>query len=412
MPKEKIITALDIGTTNIRLVVAKIREGNSRPQVIGVVSASSQGMIKGAVVDMEDMVKSVKQVKELAEKKTGLEINHAFVNIGGSHITCRVSKGVVAVSRADGEISEEDKNRAVEAAKAISISPNREIIHTLPRRFKVDETDDIKNPVGMNGVRLEVDALLIEGATPHIKNLIKCVREAKIEEDGLLLSPLAVSKAALTKRQKELGVLSLDLGGGTTGLTVFEESDILHCYVLPVGGTHITNDIAIGLRIPIETAEKIKLEYGSALARSVGKREMIDLTKLGESEGEAARQQVAEIIEDRVNEIFDLVNKELKKINRVGFLPAGVVITGGGAKLRGLVDLAKEKLKLPAQIGFPQDLEGIVDQVDDPSFATAVGLIFSALSDEQIIKSGSHFDLPIISDTVEQLKKWFKGFLP
>ncbi len=411
--KEKIIVGLDVGTCNVRVAVAKVRE-NLSPQILSVGQAISGGMRKGVVVDLDEVVKNIHEAMQLAERISGITIEDVFVGIGGSHISCRLSRGVIAVSRADGEISEEDKARAVGAASAISLPPNREILHVLPRRFTVDGQDAIKDPVGMNGVRLEVDALIVEGATPFIKNLIKCVQEADIDEAGLLLSCLADSRAVLTKRQKELGVLLLDFGGGTTGLTVYEEGDILHCQILPVGSMHITNDIAIGLRISIDTAEKIKLEYGSALPENIGKKEMIDLTRLGEAEGQVSRLQVAEIIEARVIEILDLVNKELKKIDRAGLLPAGVVLVGGGAKLSGLVELAKEKLKLPVQIGCPQGLEGIIDQIDDPEFATCCGLIISALSDDTKLESRSPFEnlADNLGPTVKKIKTWIKGFAP
>ena len=265
----------------------------------------------------------------------------------------------------------------------------------------------------MHGVRLEVDALIVEDSTPFIKNLIKCVREAGLEEDGLLLTPLAAARSILTKRQKELGVLSLDLGGGTTGLTVYEEGDILHCAILPVGQMHVTNDIAIGLRVSIDVAEKIKLAYGTARVAEVKKSEIIDLAKMGEAGGNVSRQEVAEIMEARLAEIFDLVNKELKKIDRVGFLPAGIVLTGGGAKIKGIVEFAKQRLKLPAQLGFPQELEGLADQVDDPSFATVIGLIVSALNDEQKVSGrGLRLGLSQVDESFGKLKKWVKGFMP
>lgn len=413
MAKEKIIVGLDVGTCNVRVAVAQIREGLP-PQILGVGKAASGGLRKGVVVDLEEAEKNIREAVQQAERISGAEIEDVFVAIGGSHISCRLSRGVIAVSRADGEISEEDKTRAINAASAISLPPNREILHILPRRFTVDGQDAIKDPVGMSGVRLEVDALIVEGATPFIKNLIKCVHESDLEEAGLLLACLADSRAILTKRQKELGVLLLDFGGGTTGLTVFEEGDILHCQILPVGSMHITNDIAIGLRTSIDTAEKVKLEYGSALSTGISKKEMIDLARLGEEDGQISRLEVTEIIEARATEILDLVNKELKKIDRAGLLPAGVVLVGGGAKLPGLVDLAKEKLRLPVQIGYPQGLEGIIDQVNDPEFATACGLILSVLNDE--VKPEGRNPLNNLTDnlgpTIKKIKTWIKGFAP
>jgi len=267
----------------------------------------------------------------------------------------------------------------------------------------------------MNGVRLEVEALVIEGSSPFIKNLTKCISEAGLEIDEIVLAPLAASRSALSKRQKELGVLALDLGGGTAGLTVFEEGDLVHSCILPVGSSHITNDIAIGLRSSVDLAEKVKTEYGTALIADVGKKDIIDLSKLGlDEKGAIHRKTVAEIIEARLSETLEMANKELKKINRQGLLPAGVVLLGGGAKMPGIVDLAKDILKLPVQIGFPLELNGIRDDIDDPVFATATGLISWTMDNKLGSISKSIIAIPrlSISSSMHKIKGWMRGFLP
>lgn len=417
MSKENIVVGLDVGTCCVRTVVAKIKADGSKPQLIGVGQAPSCGLRKGIVVDIEEVVKSIVQSTQEAERTSGVPIERAYVSISGSHISTRTSKGVVAISRADGEVSKEDVLRAIEAASKISLSQNREIIHIIPRSFSVDDQTNIKEPVGMSGVRLEVDTLMIEGATPYIKNLTKCVNEAGIEVEELVLAPLAASRAALSKRQKELGVLALDLGGGTASLTIFEEGDIVHSCVLPIGSSHITNDIAIGLRSDIDLAERIKLEYGAAVSSEINKKDLIDLAKLsmGGEKGVIPRVEIANIIEARASEILELVNKELKKIDRQGLLPAGVVLLGGGAKVPGLIDLTKEELKLPAQIGFPLELEGPMEDIDDPAFATAIGLILwhmdSLSRNKEGNGTGTKINFPL-APAFRKIKEWFKAFLP
>lgn len=414
MAKENIIVGLDVGTCYIRTVVAKIKPDGSKPQIIGVGQTPSFGLRRGVVVDIEETVKNISQSVQEAERSSGFSIDRVTVGISGNHIVSRPSKGVVAVSRADGEVSKEDVERAINNASSILVSPNREIFHVLPRSFSVDEQKSIEDPAGMNGARLEVDALIIEGAAPYIKNLTKAISEVGLEIEELVLAPLAASRSSLNKRQKELGVLSLDLGGGTVGLTVFEEGKFIYSCVLPVGSSHITNDIAIGLRSSIDLAEKVKLEYGSALISDIGKKDVIDLSKFGaEEKGLVSRMEVAKIIQARLSEIFELANKELKMIDRQGLLPAGIVLLGGGAKIPGLVDLAKDELKLPAQIGFPLEMEGISEEINDPSFATAVGLVLWTM-DNQVKGRRRGIPLPEISvgSTVNKIKGWLRGFLP
>src|SRR5258708_2063489 len=273
------------------------------------------GIGGGVIVDIDEAVSSIAEALEKAERMTGLSIDHAVVSVGGAQITSQESHGVVAVARADGEITESDVVRVVDASQAISIPANREVLHVIPKNFTVDGQTGIKDPVGMSGIRLEVDSQIIQASVPFIKNLTKAILQAGLEIDDLVLAPLAASQAVLTKKQKELGVALIDMGGGTTGMVVFEEGDLVTTTILPIGSMHVTNDLAIGLRTSVDTAEKIKLQYGHAETREVKKDVEIDLSKIDkQEEGRVSSKHVAEIIEARLEETFDLINKELKKI--------------------------------------------------------------------------------------------------
>lgn len=417
MASSQILVGLDIGTTTIRVVIGKRESEDVAPSIIGVGEAPSAGIRKGVIVDIEEAVSSISTALEKAERMTGLRAEHAVVSVGGAHVSSLESHGVIAIGRADGEITENDVVRVIDASQAIQIPTNREILHVLPKDFTVDGQSGIKDPVGMTGIRLEVDSQIVEASVPFIKNLTKCVMQAGIDIDDLVLAPLAAAQSVLTKRQKELGVVLIELGGGTTGIVAFEESELLHTNILPVGSDHITNDIAIGLRTSVDTAEVIKLEYGSANAASFKKDEEINLAKIDKTEeGRVSRHHLGEIIQARLEEIFSMVNKELKSVNRDGQLPAGAILTGGGAKMHGVVELAKKELRLPVQIGFPQNISTIIDRVDDPAYATAVGLVLWA--NEYLTRGGanagvSQFAKKVLETaSIERVRKFFKQFLP
>lgn len=421
MAKGEIIVGIDIGSSQVRTVIVQVFPEEELPRVIGVGIAQSSGLRKGMIVDLEEAVKSVNESVEKAERNAGVAVNSAIISLGGNHITSQSSKGVVAVGRADGEVTEDDVARVINAAQAISVPANKEIVHIIPKNYSLDDQKNIKDPLGMNGVRLEVDAMIIEGSTPVIKNLIKCLEQAGIKIDDFVLAPLAAAKACLSKRQKELGVILIDIGGGTTSVAVYEENDLLHTAILPIGGSHITNDIAIGLRTSIDVAEKVKIEYGNAAPGEISKKEDINLAEIdAQEEGIVSRYHVAEIIEARLEEIFNMVNKELKTIGRDKLLPGGIVLTGGTAKLPGAVDLAKNILGLPAQTGFPSPLGGLIDKVDEPSFVTAVGLVLWGLESMPSGKLGGFFSSNKLvgnfsnsmGGTVNSMKKWLGKFLP
>ncbi|MCK4918938.1 MAG: cell division protein FtsA [Candidatus Pacebacteria bacterium] len=411
MSRGDILIGIDIGSSVIRTIISQKQEEDIKPLILGVGTAFSTGINNGVIVDIEETINAITKSKEAAERTAGIPIEHAYVSINGNHISSQFSKGVVAVSRADGEVSEEDVNRVITASQAISMPNNKDIITVIPCGYTIDGQEQIKDPIGMNGVRLEINALIVEGMAPYMKNLYKCVQRCGIDIDDLVFAPLAASKAVLSKRQMELGVVEIDIGKASTGVSIFEDGGIIHSAVVPIGAGHITNDIAIGLRTSIDVAEKIKLEYGTTLVKETNKKDRIDLSKISkDEEGIFTRKYIAEIIEARMEEIFTMVDKELKKIDRSGMLPAGAVITGGGAKITGAITTAKEVLRLPAQIGFPMELNGIVDRVDDPSFVTSVGLIMWEPEDVSRHSSGKW--LPDFNNIMQKTRKIFKTFLP
>jgi len=416
MLKDNLITGLDIGSTAIRVVVGQKGKGEERLKIIGAVEVPAQGISKGVVTSVEDAVSSISSALEKVERMIGQPIEHAWVGISGSHIIDQESKGVVAVSKADGEIREEDVERVVEAAKAVATPPNYEILHVIPKSFTVDSQTGIKDPIGMNGIRLEVETQIVQGLTSQIKNITKCIYRTGIDIDDLVLSILATSESVLTNRQKELGVVVVNLGGATSSMAVFEDNDVLHTAVLPVGSEYVTNDIALGLKISIDTAEKIKIREGSCLPGEFKKHDTIKYSELGASEdGEFYKKEVSEIIEARIEEIMESVDKELKKIGKSGMLPAGVVLTGGGAKLSGVVEVAKNTLRLPASLGNPQELISNIGKVSDLSFTTSIGLVLWGSQFQEKGRRSSVFPSKIggsIEDATKHLRKWFKNILP
>lgn len=393
MPNSTFITGLDIGSTAIRTVVGQLtHQGNEENfQIIAATEVPSLGISKGAITSIEDATASISSCLEKTEKMIGTTLTSAWVGISGVHIISEESQGVIAVAKPNGEISEEDVERAIEAARTVATPVNYEILHVIPKNFTVDGQPNIKDPVGMTGIRLEANTQIIQGLSSQIKNLTKCVYRTGLDIDGLVLSILANSEAVVTKRQKELGVMVVNLGGHTTSFAVFEEGDLLYTNILPLGGVHITSDLAIGLRTSVDVAEKVKIEYGYALARDFSKKEEINLSSLGGENDYVSRKYIAEIIEARVEEIFEKLDKELKKIGRSGMLPAGVVLTGGGAKLGGIVEMAKQKLRLPACLGYPINILSAIEKSNDLTFTTALGLALWGKEMDKLSSQSSFF---------------------
>lgn len=419
MAKGHYYVGLDIGSSYVRAVIAEELSGEEMLRVVGVGSTQALGMRRGAVLDTEAVARSVNGALERAERMAGHAAEEVAVGVSGAELACQVALGVVAVGRADGEVTEDDTARALAEVQARLTMPlNREIIHVIPKDYRLDDQKNIRDPHGMRGVRLELNALVVSGSGSHLKSLDRALEQAGTAASERVAEPLAAAEAVLTAKQKELGTVLVNMGGSTTSLAIFEDGDLLHLAVLPVGASHITNDIAIGLRSSIEVAEAVKLQYGSAQAKDVSPKEDIDLSLFdSQEEGLVSRHHIAEIIEARLEEIYGLINNELKNVGREGLLPGGAVLTGGGALLPGAVELGKQVLRLPVHVGYPHSLGGILDEVDSPQLATAIGLVlfareagprsrtFSAGRMLSILPGG-------MQGMADKLKRWSEKFLP
>jgi len=396
MARGKIIAGIDVGTEKICTIIASQSEDMAKTNVIGVASTPSAGIKKSQIIDLEEAINAITDSVEAAERMAGLNINAAFVSVSGAHIDSQNSKGVVAVSEPEGEITPDDVDRVIEAARAVSLPSSREIIHVVPRDYVVDAQEGIKDPVGMTGVRLEAEAHLISGSTTAIKNITRAITEVGIQVQGLVFSGLASSYSVLSETEKELGVVLVDIGGGSTSITAFTEGSIIESAVIPIGAKNITNDLAIGMRVSLASAEKIKVYLSKSLddfispagarasevARLRKEHDTLDLAKLGireESITTSKKTLVDGIIRPRLNEIFTLVAQELKGMDLAKLTPAGIVITGGGADTAAILDAGKRTLNLPARIGIPKGLVGLVDELNAPAYATATGLVLYAL---------------------------------
>ena len=395
MTDGKIVVGVDIGTSKIVTIIARVDE--EAVNVLGVSEVPSKGVKKGQIVDIKEAVDSINNSLDSAERMAGYSVSHVVASIGGGHIESQNSRGVVAVSSAQGEITQSDLSRVIDAAKAVSLPSSRQIVHVLPRNYVVDGQEGIKDPIGMTGIRLEVDTHIVSAATTSLMNLEKAFSEVGIDIDGVAFNGYSSSLAVLSETEKELGVVLVDIGAGTTDISIYSEGSVAYSSVLPIGARHITNDLAIGLRIALESAEKIKIflsntskkpkieRLGETFEKENKNTDEIDLSSLGLPEDlrkVSNKTLVDGIIRPRLNEIFAMIGIEIKRSGFAGQTPAGIVITGGGALTVGISDSAKRTLAMPVRIGLPTNLKGLIDEIETPAFATVVGLaVFGATLD-------------------------------
>ncbi|MEK7124941.1 MAG: cell division protein FtsA [Patescibacteria group bacterium] len=412
MAKPYLLTGIDIGNSQVKVAIAQVDPQKLEPHVIGVGSAPSHGLRRGMVVDMEETIEDIRTAIQHAQAMAKTPVTRAYLSVNGLHIQTQISRGVIAVSRADNEISPHDIDRVIHAASVVSLPPNREIIHVVPRTFIIDGTEYVKNPLGMKGVRLEADVLIVDGMSTYLRNIAKCVNENGIEVAGLVYAPLAAALAALDKNQKEYGVVNLDFGGGTSTMAVFQEADLIHSAVFPIGSRHITNDLAIALRTSMDVAERIKLEHAATSSEDdLRRKEVIDLSSFLEEPTTWPKKQLLRVVDARVEELLDMVSEELKKLGDNASLPAGVVLSGGGAHLPSLVAMVREKLRLPVRLARIAKMPDGNQTVQDPALAVAVGLVLWGI-EQELNLSKNRTLLQEGPTWVSKVLDWAKNFLP
>lgn len=408
MPKQQdIIVGLDIGTTKICAVVGEV--SGSEINIIGIGTHPSVGLRKGVVVNIEATVESIKKAIEEAELMAGCEITSVYAGIAGGHITGFNSRGIIAIK--GPEVSESDVERVIDAARAVAIPMDREVIHVLPQEFIVDDQTGIQNPVGMAGVRLEAKIHIVTGAVTSAHNIVKCANRAGLDVFDIVLESLASGEAVLSEEEKELGAVLLDIGGGTTDLAIFSGKNIRHTFVLSLGGNNLTNDIAVGLRAPLTEAEAIKKKYGTCVSSNISPDEMVEVPGMGGRRSRSLpRQILAEILEPRMEEMFSLIKREIYRAGMENFITSGVVITGGSSLLEGSIEIAESVFSLPTRIGKPMGISGLVDVVNNPMYATGVGLVLYGAKHQHIRKFRIR-DKNVFNRVMNRMKKWFKDVI-
>ncbi len=406
--ERNLIVGLDIGTSKVVAIVGEITNEDGI-HIIGLGSHASTGLKKGVVVNIESTVQSIQRAIEEAELMAGCQIHSVFTGIAGSHIKSLNSSGVVAIR--DGEVNPQDVERVIDAARAVAIPADQRILHILPQEFIIDAQEGIREPIGMSGVRLEAKVHMVTGAVSAAQNIIKCVNRCGLEVDDVILEQLASSYAILTEDEKELGVCLIDIGGGTTDIAIFTEGAIRHTAVIPIAGDQVTNDIAVALRTPTQHAEDLKLKYACALRQLTNLDETIEVQGVGDRPARRlSRQTLAGVVEPRYEELFNLIQAELRSSGYEEVIAAGIILTGGASKMEGLVELAEEVFHIPVRLGLPQRVSGLSDVVQNPIYSTGVGLLLYGKQQQQMHLSLNLNNSRSFTNLWQRMKGWFGGF--
>jgi cell division protein FtsA len=409
--REAVIAAIDVGTSKVVALIAEISTDGGL-SIIGKGAPASSGLKKGVVVNIDQTVASIASALEQAERTSGVRIESAFVAVGGSHIESLNSHGAVAVSGHDKEVSREDEERAIDVARAVSIPSNREILDVITRGYTVDGQEGVKDPLGMSATRLEVDAHIVTGSVSAIQNLSKCVAQAGIRIEQKVPTPLAAAEAVLTDTERDLGVAVADIGAGTTSLALFMDGWPFHTAVLPIGGNNVTNDLMIGLKTSLQVAEDVKINHGCASLRAVAPEELITVSVFGEEQGRTIqRAEVCDIIEARMRELFEQLGAQIADAGRGGILPAGIVLTGGGAQLAGVAELGREVLQMPVRVAGPSGVGGLVDHLLTPAFSTSIGLLRLWEREFRQGEPGRYESAPA-GGALGRLRDWVRNLFP
>ena len=407
-PEKNLIVGLDIGTSKVVAIVGEVGDDDTELKIIGIGSHPSRGLKKGVVVNIESTVQSIQRAVEEAELMAGCQIHSAYTGIAGSHIQSMNSHGIVAIR--DTEVTEADIERVIDAARAVAIPADQQILHIIPQEFIIDGQEGIKEPIGMSGVRLEAKVHMVTGSVSAAQNITKCVRRCGLETDDIILEQLASSFSILTEDEKDLGVCIIDIGGGTTDIAIFTNGAIQHTAVIPIAGDQVTNDIAVALRTPTQHAEDIKVKYACALRQLTNLEDTIEVPGVGERQPRRlSRQTLAEVVEPRYEELFTLIYAELQRSGFVDLIAAGIVLTGGSSKMEGLIELAEEVFHMPVRLGSPYNVTGMGDVVKNPIHATGVGLLHYGMQQQK--DGAGHQYVSGSKDSIwDRMKSWFREF--